>query len=821
MVIQGGSPNLINGVSRQPAEIRLPSQLEESVNQYPSVIKGLVPRPPSLFRYKDDKAPGEHEVYHVIDRDKTERYVVRVDPTPGAPQVTVHDLDGNEYTVAAPDGFNYISGASREDLQLLTVADHTFILNNKRSVNVSAQTSDDPVHEAMVHIVTGEYHTVYEIEIDDVVVARYGTSGGPFEDAGDAQAAERGARPGNIAEVLITGTDVLNTIDDPNITNIGLEVSLGTTDWVFTQIDNVIHITRVDGADFSIRGKSIGSEQAMRVHKGIVESLALLPKKASPDFVIKVRGDRDTEYDDYYVKFVKETNDGVGVWKETIGPAVVLGLQKATMPHVLVREASGSFTFRQGDWENRSVGDVDTIPDPSFVDHNINGFVFHKNRLGLISGESVCFSRNGKPFNFFKESVLTLLDTDPVDITVSHDDIANIRHAVPFSGQLLLFTDTVPFKITSGDIFSTTSVSFDPVLFTKSVSTAKPAAAGNVLFFANDSPEGAFIHEMFFEKDSGLADAPPVSEHVDGYLPKEIAEMVVDQDIRMMFLRSEDDDDSKRRLWLYKWLIKDRQKLQSAWQTWEFNLDTAIKAMKFIEHSLFLVLEYNDSIDLVEIPCHEAWDDRDRKTPIMLDRRVEVVGVYNFSTGETEFEVPYDVHEHADSGFEGHAPPILVYITPASVFGALPDTINYLSDRKVSIPGGWNGRRAYVGFAFDSYCVPSTFKVRDRNTDGSEGNAKPGARVRLGRFYVDTGPSTYLDVTLTRAFRAPYTQRYTAAFVGQDGSGIGSIPYGNIKVDMSILQDAEEISLKLAGVGPYYYSLLSNRWTGDAYTQGY
>ena len=40
-------PNLINGVSQQPAALRLPTQFEAQLNCYPSVVEGLKFRAPT------------------------------------------------------------------------------------------------------------------------------------------------------------------------------------------------------------------------------------------------------------------------------------------------------------------------------------------------------------------------------------------------------------------------------------------------------------------------------------------------------------------------------------------------------------------------------------------------------------------------------------------------------------------------------------------------------------------------------------------------------------------------------------------------------
>ena len=46
-LISSSIPNLINGVSQQPAALRLASQCEQMVNCMPSPVEGLKKRPPA------------------------------------------------------------------------------------------------------------------------------------------------------------------------------------------------------------------------------------------------------------------------------------------------------------------------------------------------------------------------------------------------------------------------------------------------------------------------------------------------------------------------------------------------------------------------------------------------------------------------------------------------------------------------------------------------------------------------------------------------------------------------------------------------------
>jgi hypothetical protein len=76
-----------------------------------------------------------------------------------------------------------------------------------------------------------------------------------------------------------------------------------------------------------------------------------LPTQFLNNLKIKVGGTESVAEDDYWVVFRTDDNSGAGVghWDETIAPSTVLGLNEETMPHVIIREANGTFTYRKLD----------------------------------------------------------------------------------------------------------------------------------------------------------------------------------------------------------------------------------------------------------------------------------------------------------------------------------------------------------------------------------------------------------------------------------------------------------------------------------------
>lgn len=131
-------PNLYNGVSQQPASLRLSSQAEEQINGLSSVVSGVDKRPPSKHVSKINSLTTEEAYIHTINRDVNNQYVVVV--VDG--DLYVYDIDGTAQTVNFPDGKTYLSATNPlEDFAAITVADYTFIVNKTIAVTKDAAVS--------------------------------------------------------------------------------------------------------------------------------------------------------------------------------------------------------------------------------------------------------------------------------------------------------------------------------------------------------------------------------------------------------------------------------------------------------------------------------------------------------------------------------------------------------------------------------------------------------------------------------------------------------------------------------------------------------
>jgi hypothetical protein len=131
MLVQDDIPNLINGISQQPAKQRLSSQGEEQINGMSSIVEGLKKRSPTSHLAKLLSGTVSDAFVHMINRDENERYVVVVTNN----TLRVFTLEGTE--VAVSGDMHYVTtNTPSDDLRAVTIADYTVIVNRKKTVFV-------------------------------------------------------------------------------------------------------------------------------------------------------------------------------------------------------------------------------------------------------------------------------------------------------------------------------------------------------------------------------------------------------------------------------------------------------------------------------------------------------------------------------------------------------------------------------------------------------------------------------------------------------------------------------------------------------------
>jgi len=175
-------PNLAQGVSQQPDNLRYPGQCDEQINAWSTVVEGLVKRPNSRLLNQVNAQLGTNvtaELFtHHVDRDEQNKYVITYDRgnglqafdlEDGGPMtITVEDAAAEAYLSVSSGDFNPV-----KDLRALTIADSTFIVNKKKTVAKKTDSNlktKDLEKDALIFVKLGDYEKAYSIFLDGQLV---------------------------------------------------------------------------------------------------------------------------------------------------------------------------------------------------------------------------------------------------------------------------------------------------------------------------------------------------------------------------------------------------------------------------------------------------------------------------------------------------------------------------------------------------------------------------------------------------------------------------------------------------------------------------
>lgn len=775
MLITSSIPNLINGVSQQPPTLRLASQSEEQVNFLSSVADGLTVRPPSRHLAVLDNADWEDAFIHTINRDVSERYLVVIRNG----QLRVFEAEtGIERTVNAPDGWAYLNGAGKTDYRAVTVADYTFILNRQKTVKASTTLTPARPNQAMIFVKAGNYGKTYRVTLNGIEIAKHETVDG------STSSHTKLVDTTYIAEELLRG---INNQESQNPGTHGDYTGYNPLPAGFTATrqDSLILITGPEGTSFSINAEDGAGGVGIDAIQSQVQRFSDLPKEAPEGFEVEVVGDQSSSFDNYYVKFQTEGANGVGVWKEHAKGGEESALNTATMPHTLVRESDGTFTFSRPEWKEREVGDLEKIPHPSFVDRRVRDIFFFRNRLGFVSDENVIMSQDGAYFDFFRSTATTVLDTDPIDVAVTSERVSILNFAVPFNRTLLLFSDQSQFVLEGGNVLSPQTVAVAQATAFESLPNVRPVGVGQFVYFP--VPRGSFagLREYFVQEGNEQNDALDVTSHVPRYLPRSLSQLAASSSEDTLVALAESAPNS---MWVYRFFFNQEGKLQSAWSRWEFSGEDKILSVAFIESRLYMVVSRGGKTFIDWITLESGAADAGSSALFRLDRGVPSEDCTVSREGEfTHFSLPFETAEEITVVVRGDDPNF-----PEGL--AVPHV--KLDNATLRIRGDWTGARLVLGQKLTARYLFSTFFMRSSEPGGGV-SANADGRLQLRYLSVDYSRTGFFKVQSTPRARNTTEKVFSGRTLGVESGTLGSFNLATGRMRVPIMCRNTDASIEI------------------------
>jgi len=638
-------PSLIQGVSNQPDAQRDPTQGEIQINGVSSIAEGLRKRDGTRVIAKVSDTPFGDAYIHSILRDDSEKYLAVITKT----AVKVFDLAGTQYTVNAPGGYGYLANVTdaRQQIRASSIADYTFISNTNTVTEmdpaVAPQATRPSTYEALVWVKAANYGQEYKLFLNGTT-ATVTTAVAPVVSSGTTTTENR-ISTAEIAEQLKTG---LASVSAVTITRSGSVLWLRSS------------------SPMTIAASDARANADITAILNQVQAFTELPTIAPVGYQVEITGDPGNNFDGYYVEFKPKSGTfGEGTWSEVASPGVEYKIKATTMPHILVRLPSGQFYFGPADgstqggvvlpaWGQRTAGDYNTSPDPSFIGYAINDLTVYKSRLVMLADENIILSRTREFFEFFPETVTTVLDTDPIDLVASNNRVSVLRYAVPYQDELILFSSQYQFRFNAAETVLTpataqitvlTQYELDPLL--------RPQQVGGGIVFCQANGGWSQFREFSF-RGAGTAltaDTQDLTGYVSSYIPRGVYKSAVnDTGNSAYFISSQTGYEN--RIYVYKFFFRNTgngaERAQSSWSHWEFK--GKVLQIICIREVLYCLLQQGGQVFLELIPVQ----DRSNTSvyPLLLDRGISTTadtpaalrvapGAYNATTKKTTWTLPF------------------------------------------------------------------------------------------------------------------------------------------------------------------------------------
>lgn len=754
--------NLIQGVSQQPPLIRYPEQLDEQVNGLSTVASGLQKRPPTLHLATESSYIATDSLVHVINRDESEQYVTVFTPS----GVHVWDVNGvkKEVVYESDRARSYTCPSSpRTNLKLITVADHTFIVNRTKVARMNEYSGSGYSNQGvLVYLRSGQYGRTYSLQIGKQVFTHTTPIGDKPEDT------------------KAIGLDVIRDglLDALRRNNIGIR-GYGEA-WIC--INTSEDVKAEDGFN----------NKAMQVIKDTVTMVSDLPASAPDGYTVKVMGEAGRTEDDFYVKY--STSDSA--WVETVKPSPLLktSIDGDTMPHVMIRRADGSFYIQAVKWARREVGDEDSNPEPSFIGKRVADLFFYRNRLGLIAGENVCLSRSGDYFNFWVASATEMQDTDPIDLGVSHNKVSILYSAVPFNEDLYLFSQYTQFVLSADGILSPKNARLSQVTEFSNDKDVTPVGAGRNLYFVVPRSNYTSVREYFAVRDAlGLKDAIDITSHVPNLIPNGVYSIISSSTENMLIALTSGQD---KKMYVYKYLYGENQRVQSSWSEWQF--DGAIVGADFIGSSLYIVLKRGGAtcIEKLSLATHTK-DFMLEPYRVHLDHKAPVT-----LGDESTFDVAGAVYK--DSSMRGK-------LTVVLSDGRILETDNWGMLR--DIPLDARRSKAFVGVPYEFKAKLSTFYLKKQDESGTV--TIPDYRLMIRYVWFNYYLTGYFAVTVSANGKQDYTYTMGGRILGMETNVLNKIPIETGKLRVPVQGRNTETSVTIHNSSPLPVSIVGGGWDGN------
>ena len=403
------------------------------------------------------------------------------------------------------------------------------------------------------------------------------------------------------------------------------------------------------------------------------------------------------------------------------------------------------------------------------------------------------------PYNFWRTTVTQVLATDRIDIQSSVNEITELRFAVPFANQMVIFSDRTQFIIAYGSQGLTPSTaSLAQIASYECSKNVSPIAVDNNIIFAQDRSSATAIYEMFPTGTTELSfEAQEITQQIPSYIQGKTIRLAGSSLANTVIVQTNNADNE---LYVYKYFNQGRERILSSWFKYAFPV-RRIKGIHYVDDKCYKV----NSLARLDTPNTDA-------THVLDFFRVDNTETL---THNVDFTIPHtDMHEISLDGsgdtdvripLAGAAPVFigdyfdrtdnLVVFDDQNVLATLkaPDTGN---NYDIKIEGDWTAKTFYVGVLYDAEYEFSKQYIKRGDSFGQEIPLVNGrTTVKWAEVYVSNTQYLQMQVSYPNVNRDTTTKSISGNIAGESVLGDQNSETGTLRSVVAARNDVPTIKL--------------------------
>ena len=780
MLVSFALPNIIAGVSQQPPALRLPNAHEELINTWASPVSGIQKRPGSKVIAKLGSALATSVAMQTYSDPVSGQafFIMAADHS-----IRVFNQLGVEKTVtgsAAGAYFDFLANP-KKNCRMITQGDTTFILNRTAvpayTSIVESSPRVNPVKRWTAFVSEAIPNAYYTLYVNGVQKASFLTA---------------------------NNLDATHAVEKTSVIASNLSSQLTANSISNVLFNSTIAVTLANASDVLTVYQDGDAGKALRVISTAVQDFSNLPPQEIAGRILTVSADPNNPSTNYFVQFSPD-----GRWVETYAYGAGKAVNNATMPYTLTyNQGADNFTLAQHNWGNRIVGDDITDIPPAIFGNKINSMTIYEGRMLFLADENACLSEAQVFENFWRTTVVTQLDSDPIDMSVVSGRVSFLNHAVPFNRKLVLFGDQTQYILDGGLILSPNSaVAQFTTAFPNSV-TVPPINIGPYVYYVDDSGTNLQLMEYFTDNNAQTENADLASIQVQEYMLGPVQNLRGCTRLNAAFIQGA----ASNSLYTYRFAFGGTTtKVESAWGTWNFY--GSIQAFEFVNNLLYMFVNYDDGVYLESILMEEDVVRTTLAFPIDMDHRIALSACtsrsYSAATGLTTFTTPYSYPV---------GQPTMV-LAPAGTNSGIQYAMTLVSGNTYTVVGDVTGfLTASIGIPYNFLWKLSTQYAREMKRNG----LIPTGWVIMqdGRLTLRYMSLQYIDtsafvVRVTLDDGTFYEYPFEGRTLGSNNNILGGVSIDTGTFKFPIMARNEDVQIQVYNNSPYHCTFTACEWQGQ------